>query len=581
MKPYLHLTNIKICTDIGISINRGINGLFGPNGSGKTTFAESLARIASRTQKASKAECALMVTIGKTSGEVVLRDQDSDDKIEWTLPDNNMTAGTGKLAGFKSTKAAVGLESLLMYNRAEDRFRFLQESLKADVTRKQFDEALKDTGITKDGLDEYWNKYVINPVTKRPDIPNANKRFEEQRKSQKGKFADLTGLNINTGDEKRAAWVPEFYDRDLEGQSEKSLIGVLAALNAERDSALQTEAVSLHDREQLEEKYKTVTAEQEALAKRESSKKSLEQNLKDLQNKLELTGEPFECDCGKLYCVQDNKPIQVQKIEDVTKGDAASIRNTIEARKKQIAEEERAIGAITKSLDEAIAAGKKLEKMPKTDGALIEKATTAVDVATKRLEAFKLHQEATRLNRAIMQSDRLVEITKPSGLQAEAMQAALSKFNDELKRLCKVAEWGTVRVNKDTSVTYDGKDYKEQASGGQKFRCRATLQYAIAAIDHSDLVVIDGIDILDDAGRWGLLNLAQELDIPCLFTCMANSKDEMPEKQEGDHFMWIGVEPEPYVPSPEMVAALKKDEKRRRELAKAEAELEAEEKAAV
>jgi hypothetical protein len=65
-------------------------------------------------------------------------------------------------------------------------------------------------------------------------------------------------------------------------------------------------------------------------------------------------------------------------------------------------------------------------------------------------------------------------------------------------------------------------------SGSSRYRMAATLQVAMAIEDDSDAVLFDAADILDSAGRNGLIKLAQAADLPVL-VCMTMRQEQVPD----------------------------------------------------
>ena len=66
-------------------------------------------------------------------------------------------------------------------------------------------------------------------------------------------------------------------------------------------------------------------------------------------------------------------------------------------------------------------------------------------------------------------------------------------------------------------------------SSSEQFRSRAALQLAMARLDQSSMVVIDGADILDAPARSGLFALLDEAGLPALVCMTLNRREQVPD----------------------------------------------------
>jgi len=93
-------------------------------------------------------------------------------------------------------------------------------------------------------------------------------------------------------------------------------------------------------------------------------------------------------------------------------------------------------------------------------------------------------------------------------------------------------------VEEDLSVTYDGRRY-EFLSASEQYRVRVILQ--VAEKNDGDLpLVFDAIDILDNAGRNGLIKLLRSKVKNALLTATILKREEAPDLSKvGGKTLWL------------------------------------------
>ncbi|KKK62946.1 hypothetical protein LCGC14_2999260, partial [marine sediment metagenome] len=121
----------------------------------------------------------------------------------------------------------------------------------------------------------------------------------------------------------------------------------------------------------------------------------------------------------------------------------------------------------------------------------------------------------------------LVAILAPDGLRRIKLRNAVKQFNEKLAELASAASWGAVEITADLAVTYSGMGWRLCSKSG-RYRGRAMFQLACASIDGSDLVILDGADILDTVGRRGLFRLLREFNKPALVCMTIAERDDVP-----------------------------------------------------
>jgi hypothetical protein len=110
----------------------------------------------------------------------------------------------------------------------------------------------------------------------------------------------------------------------------------------------------------------------------------------------------------------------------------------------------------------------------------------------------------------VARNQKVVDILSPEGLRRQKLAKALSAFNkDRMAPLCTSAGFEMVSVDEDLEVLYGSRPYF-LLSASEQYRVRAVLQLAIAALDGSPVVILDGADMLDQEGREGLFGMLAE-----------------------------------------------------------------------
>ena len=196
--------------------------------------------------------------------------------------------------------------------------------------------------------------------------------------------------------------------------------------------------------------------------------------------------------------------------------------------------------SIRADYDRAVEAAERLASASGTPIAdSVDAARAALASAKIRHSAAIAYERANAIADGIAKNAERVALLAPTGLRQAALDEAIAGFNSLLADLCAHARWLPVRIAADMSIERDGMPYSLISASAQ-YRARVVIQLAIAAIQSSSMVVIDGFDILDKAGRNGLLRLINKMDIPALITATFSSRDVMPDLSKiGGRSYWI------------------------------------------
>jgi hypothetical protein len=179
------------------------------------------------------------------------------------------------------------------------------------------------------------------------------------------------------------------------------------------------------------------------------------------------------------------------------------------------------------SVRDALEARHKLDNWPRAveAGTDITTAEAQLKAAESRLAEFRTKKEADRIHRLVEGNEIVIGLLSPDGLRATKLAQVLDVFNTELAALCETARWSAVRLDDAGGISYGDRPYG-LASTSEQYRVRVTLAVAMAKLDGSDLVIVDGADILDAPSRSGLFTLLDQVGVPAL-VCMTLPRREM------------------------------------------------------
>lgn len=170
----------------------------------------------------------------------------------------------------------------------------------------------------------------------------------------------------------------------------------------------------------------------------------------------------------------------------------------------------------------------------------IEAAQHALHDAEIALGIRQSIGRAAKLAGQIALNAAIVAALSPAGVRQSVLSRALDGFNEQLAETSKVARWNTVKISDNMRIYYGNREYGWQLSESEKFRVRVVLQVVMAAIDGSPLIVVDAADILDRAGRNGLVALVKQSQHPVVMTMTMNQKADVPNMSAlGVSSYWI------------------------------------------
>jgi len=583
----IHINNYRGVSSADIDLSR-IALVAAPNGSGKTSVAQAVAAVltgeAVPVNGVKKSQAGLLVRSGTAAGGATITTDAGTTEIKWP-------GASSKAHGAPPAASvyAAGLRSIVDLDD-KTRIQVLTDYLLAKPTKADLEKALAPMNLPAGTADKLW------ALIESTGWDGAYNQAKEKGAKLKGQWEFIT--NDNYGAKKADTWIPAGYDAALEGAAEDTLKAVITDARDALEAAIATNAIDGSERQKLAElagmvPERTAAVEAAKAVKVDDTElQNLKQQLADGQKmvadgtrivedlraevkRLETPAEKshpsdrmFCPDCKTMLYVSgkvlkkveagtpvDEKALKAAR-EELTKAEATLSADTeavqairdahtkaSDANVSALSARVRAIDEAERLLKESLDAKAKLDEQaaaPQGKAVPVEECRESLAAAELRLQAFTAKRDADRLHASITQNQELLAALAPTGIRGDVLTAALGKFNGVLQRVTTPAGWGKVEITADFQTTYAGTPYY-LLSESEKFRARVALQFAMAACDGSQAVVVDGADILDKGGRNGLIKAAKASGGPVLICMTIDTKEQVPNLEKAGYGVsyWI------------------------------------------
>lgn len=427
---------------------------------------------------------------------------------------------------------------------AKDRASEIARVLKSEVTRKNLESSLREAGYQ-------WDEKAENNVIDRIWIgidengwDGANEKLRKNGTKMKGQWEDVTSERY--GSAKGDGWIPEGWDDDL---LDASLDGLEADIIIARDNSDKaiyqkgaSEEVIAQMRERAGQDPVDLGPLDEAINMEKSYLEQAEKARSALLPATEGIGVPCPC-CGELIKIITSRPGEMkleaagERLSDevlqkrrtaIASGDgkvanAKTALNKAEQAKRDVERDNDRIGD---AVDE-------LKRYENRDADAADKEINAANenlrIAIEFRDMFAAYSKAGRLHASIVQNKILIDVTDASGVRKTKLQEVLTAFNDShLAPLCDAAGWERMTINEDLEPEYNGTPLF-LASGSESWRARILIQIVLGKIEQSDLVVIDGADILDGPNRNDLFKMLKIAEIPIMIAATMAKRESVPD----------------------------------------------------
>lgn len=479
-----------------------------------------------------KKSAGALVRTGTAKGGVLVKRGDGEDYAGINWPACEMET-KGKAP--RASVYAAGLIPIMELD-AKRRSAFFSDLIGAHPVKEDLVNFLTDLDMGKpERIDQIWAMIEQN------GWDATHTQAKEHGARLKGQWQGIT--NEAYGSNKAQGWLPAEWETDLETASLDALQAALAGHKAALEAVVGDQAVDKAEldrlqaiaAEQLPDQQPYIDAEQaagKALADAKAALDALpimqgdsgppaltcahcgETNL--------LTGRP-----GTFALMKPGKKPSKAAIEKAQKARAAAQAKVDEA--GELHEAAKAdLRAVLDQYDFRDDAKKGLEaaKMKTGSAEAVDAAREAVRIAESRIAKFVAWSKAHRLHVSVSGNQHIVDALAPEGVRKIKLIRAIGFLNEELKALTAGTKWG-VRVDEEMNALVNDREYF-LLSDSEKFMANTVLQLAAAKFDASDMVVIDGIDILDASGRDAVVSIVKGWKGNALIALTLNVPDKMP-----------------------------------------------------
>lgn len=491
-----------------------------------------------------KADAGVLVRTGADRGSCTIK-KDDENQAATVWPQADLaTKGTPPHASvFASGLMTEHNVWQLFALNDKQRASFFSDLLKAEPAYEEFSDALGEHDISTESIDKLWEAIETN------GWEAVHNSMVTHGTKLKGQWEGATGDNY--GSKKGAQWIPDGWQDNLNEASEDGLNAILVSAKEILEGVVGKMAVGNEERARLEKESHydgpTLKAAEKAY---QAAKKHHEKMIaaRDALPTVDAGTGPF------MLCPHCEKPVLLLQ-NSITSGvteytlavaakqelpkdeknkrrlDIADADGKVRNAEGSLSKAGRELGRAKAGLEKAKDAAKTLEGLAggEFDEEEIDKARQSVTEAVNRLDMFRAYNKARALHDSVKRNQQIIDTLSPTGLRKKVLTGALTDFNGYLNDLTKLAGWNArVELDENLQLRYGGRAFIF-ISDSEKYRVRATLQVAIAKLDKSDMIVLDGADILGKQGRNGLMKLLVGAKIPALVSMTIDSADLMPD----------------------------------------------------
>ena len=536
----VEVKNFMGCEKAEVSANN-IALICGLNHQGKSSFLNALISAVGHNPTPfglKKSECGLLVKSGTASASVKVQDERTFESVSISWPKAEITTeGSNPPC---TSEMSCGLTNLVDL-KDKERSEFIRSLMNCEPTKDDLRNFLNSRDCTNERLLEAVWKFI-----EQDGFEASYKRATDSGRAFKNQWSDVTGEAYGTN--KAETWQPADWNSDLIGISQESLEAQLSGARAELEDMIARQAVDASKIEEYAELanetfLKVANDQAEAtcadIASLRAEISKLRRSLESLRNT--DTSETQICPhCGQKLEVVSGKIKKAEELSPEIVEQIVKNRNEIIYRINTKDEELRQLqvkySKLNVEIEKRKEAFQKLEEYQQKSGgnvtqAEIDQKRNQIKQIDGNISAFKAYNEAKRLAQKIKENQIIIDALDMSGIRKAAMEKGLSKFNLHLKGVCEYAGWGIVAVEKDLTITYNDRPYL-LLSESEKMRVRISLQYSITKLSESNIIIIDGAELLDKNGKNGLFKLLIMSGIFCFVGMMYSDKSKVPNMKK-------------------------------------------------
>ncbi|MEO5368509.1 MAG: DUF2813 domain-containing protein [Magnetococcus sp. DMHC-1] len=512
--------------------------LAGPNAVGKSSVLQAIAATMTGNPALfgiKKTDARQLVQDGAAESVCTIYSERGSRTITWPA----CTVST-QMEPPTASAIAVGLESLVDLTSLKDRSSLIGRYLSSKASYQDLKAALPELTETK------LQAVIADIKTNGWDL--ACDKHRERATQGKGRWHEATGEAYGT--KKAQNWFPAVWDPAIEGKTDgelqaeieaakKALEGSIGSMSIQQEELkmLQEEAARVVDLDVLEKAKHDARLEHEDAKRRRARLPSTPDNPYKIQpcphcgKSVELVGL-WQTNEFALQ-VPETTSEKLSKAQFRQRGlDIASADGTLARTKGEIVKADQAFLEGQKSAERIAKAKQVLAEMQENPGNAgkardIEEKRRILALAETRLTMYRQKKTADQHAEIISKEQSIVDILAPTGLRAAKIQQGIALFNNALGQNCVLVGWGKVQLTSEFLASYEGRLYR-LCSVSEQFRVRVILQVTMASHDGSELVIIDGTDVLDRAGRNGLINLCRKQNFKTLLGMTITDYKQIP-----------------------------------------------------
>lgn len=496
-----------------------------PNAAGKSAIAQAMGAVLSGQPVPipgiNKAMAGMLVRNGASVGFAQLDSDAGTARVDWPRA-LLKTKGTPP----QISALAAGIELLTPPHGTPDdaarqkrRAELLIEVLDALPTFEHLRARFKRDGINEDVARAVWE------IIEKQGWSAAHAQAKETGARIKGQWEATTGENY--GSKKAENYTPNNWEPELGSASEESLRATITDARDALEGMIAIAAIDDAERERLQCLADTLQERKAAHDAAITAKQTAAQEHTDAKAAMQALRDPnavqgHECPhCQGALSIVGGKvvkgsPISADEVAawNAADGQVSCALTGLNAAITQLAD-------ASAPLTEATSAAEQLASLAQGNASQdqINSARQSLQIAQERLDAFMKKTRADRLQNAITQNISIVSALDTGGVRQEVVSEKINTLlTESVNPLAKKADWLDIEIAADMSISYGGRAWA-LLSESERYRVRVLFQVAIGLREGAAALVIDAADILDKAGRNGLVTLLRHAAIPTI-VCM-------------------------------------------------------------
>lgn len=513
----------------------GITLVAAPNASGKSAVAQAVGAVLSGQPipipGVLKTMAGMLVRGGAASGFAQLECEAGTARVDW--PKASMKT---KDAPPTISAIAAGIELLapphgapdstpLQKRRAEVLIDLLDAHPTFEDVRKRFD---------REGIKEETARHVWETIEKQ-GWQAAHAQAKETGARLKGQWEAITGDRY--GSAKAENYTPREWEPELSGASQEALEAALTDARDTLDSMIAVTAVDDAERERLQALADALPLRKEDAEAATKLDQTARQAVAEAMQALGALRDPsaqqvHECPhCKGALAIAGGKVVAGTAATEADKAAWQEAQDKLAHAKIEATKAHDQLQIALSFVREAQTAASELEslKAGNATGDQIERSREAVRLAQSRLDAFTKKTRADKLQAAVLQNVSIVAALDTGGIRQDKLSERIHAFlTGAVNTLAHKAQWEQVDIAHDMTLSYGGRAWS-LLSESERYRVRVLLQVAVSMLEGAAAVVIDAADILDKAGRNGLVALLRHAGLPALVCMTIPTPTEVPD----------------------------------------------------